>query len=205
MRVGAWLAIFVLVLLGRILHNDNLSAAAEPVALCILWVLAPSGLRAAIGLVLLTVVGILLLGGRDWMLQLLPALIAAFVSWIFARSLLPGRRSLIARAIVAIDGEQQLAEPGTARYATRLTFVWAAFQALLAFVAVLCALHAHAAFDAIALPSPLVFAALLPVAIATLFFGEFVLRRWLLPSAPRHRLIGFLCDIARIWPSLIEK
>jgi hypothetical protein len=205
MRVGAWLAILVLVLLGRILHNDNLIAAAEPVALCILWLLAPSGLRLALGLALLVVIAILLLGGRDWMLQLLPAIIAAFVGWIFARTLLPGRRPLIARAIVAIDGEQQLTEPGTAQYALRLTFVWAVFQMLLALLAVLCALHAHAALNALVLPSPGLFAALLPLAVALLFFGEFALRRWLLPSAPRHRLIVFLQGMFRVWPSLIEK
>ena len=41
-----------------------------------------------------------------------PALIAALIGWMFARTLLRGRRPLIARAIVAMDGPQMLARSG---------------------------------------------------------------------------------------------
>lgn len=205
MRLWAWIAIIALVLLGRILHNDNLTIAAEPVALCLLWLASPRVLRNGIGLVLIVSILILALLGKDWMLQLLPALIAAFVGWLFARSLLPGHRPFIACAIAAIDGVHYLAEPQIARYAIGLTRVWAVFQGLLAVFGILCAVRAHGALSLLALPAPQTFAIILPLAVAALFFGEFMLRSRLVPAAPQHRLMPFLREMARVWPDLVEE
>ena len=46
---------------------------------------------------------------------------------------------------------------------------------------------------------------ILPLAVAMLFFGEFLLRSRLLPQAPRHTLPGFLGALGRVWPKLIEE
>ena len=58
---------------------------------------------------------------RLGLLDALPALIAALVGWLFARTLRRGCRPLIARAIAAIEGPEQLADPRVTRYARTLT------------------------------------------------------------------------------------
>ena len=96
-------------------------------------------------------------GGKNLrgVLDALPALIAALVGWLFARTLRAGRTPLIARAIAAIDGAQWLDDPAVAAYARRLTAVWAAWQFALAACAALLALRAHGIFaDAAWPPSP---------------------------------------------------
>lgn len=138
-------------------------------------------------------------------LDALPALIAALVGWLFARTLAYGRTPLIARAIAAIDGAQWLDDPAVAGYARRLTAVWAVWQFALAVCAALLALHAHGIFaDAAWLPSPRMFGwIVLPLAVAALFLGEFFLRPHLLPQAPRRSLFTFLAALIRHWPALL--
>lgn len=140
-------------------------------------------------------------------LDALPALIAASVGWLFARTLARGRTPLIARAIAAIDGPQWLNDPAVAAYARRLTAVWAAWQFALAACAALVTLHAHGFFaDAAWLPSPRVFGwIILPLAVAALFLGEFFLRPHLLPQAPRRGLFAFLAALIRHWPALLAE
>jgi uncharacterized membrane protein len=138
------------------------------------------------------------------MIDLLPAAIAAFVGWLFARSLIAPRRPLIVRAIAVIDGAAWLDEIAVARYARRLTALWAAFQTLLAAFGLLCVLHARGMI-AVPMPSPRAYDLILPLAVAMLFFGEFLLRPRLLPQVPRHALVGFLRELGRVWPELIEK
>ena len=79
----------------------------------------------------------------------------------------------------------------------------AAFQALMALFGLLCVLHDRAVL-AVPLPSPRAYDLILPLAVAGLFFGEFLLRPRLLPQAPRHTLAGFLRALGRAWPDLIE-
>jgi uncharacterized membrane protein len=205
MRVFAWLAIVALVVIGRLLHNDYVVAAAEPVALAMLWLVSPRALRSAIGAVAICALAALVAGGVDWMIQTLPVLIAALVGWLFARSLQRGRTPLIARAIAAIDNPQRLRDAAVLRYATGLTRMWALFQGALALFGAVCVAHAHGLLPAIVLPSPPAFGALLPVATVVVFLAEFVLRPLLLPQAPRHPLLPFLRDLARAWPDLMEE
>ncbi|MGH8121617.1 MAG: hypothetical protein ACREPT_02470, partial [Rudaea sp.] len=145
-----------------------------------------------------------LVGGVARLLDALPALIAGVVAWLFARTLRAGRRPLIARAIAAIDGAQQLDDAGVTRYAKRLTIMWAVYQGVLALIGALCAAHAHGRLPAIALPSPGMFGVVLPLAIAALLLGEFTLRPLLIQQAPHRGLFVFLRDLVRVWPDLIE-
>jgi len=142
---------------------------------------------------------------RSGVLDALPALVAALVGAVFARTLRRGRTPLIARAIAAVDGAELLSDAAVARYARRLTWIWAVYQIALAGVAALLALHAH---GWLALPlrmPPAVFGLLwLPAAVALLFVGEFALRPWLLPRAPRHNLFGFVIKLIRCWPQLLR-
>lgn len=139
-------------------------------------------------------------------LDALPALIAALIGWLFARTLARGHTPLIARAIAAIDGPQWLEDPAVAAYARRLTAVWATWQFALAACAVLLALHAHGIFIAAVLPSPRAFGwVVLPLAVSALFLGEFFLRPNLLPQVPRRGLFAFLAALIRHWPALVSE
>ena len=204
MRVAVWLAILALALGGALLHNETLTAAIAPLALAYLLIVSPRMLRVAIAAIVVVEAAAWWIGGARLMLDLLPAAIAAFVGWLFTRSLIAPRRPLIARAIAAIDGPARLDEVAVARYARRLTVLWAAFQALLATFGLLCVLHDHGAI-AVPMPSARAYDLILPLAVAMLFFGEFLLRPRLLPQVPRHTLVGFLRELARVWPELIEK
>ena len=130
------------------------------------------------------------------MIDLLPALIAAFVGWLFARSLVRPRTPLIARAIAAVDGSQWLADPAVAHYARQLTRLWAVYLALWAAIAAAAAWTAAPAVSRIGTFG-------VPVAVAALFVGEFVLRRWLLPQAPRRGFCAFTLRLISHWPALL--
>ncbi|HST27910.1 MAG TPA: hypothetical protein VLK26_06030 [Rudaea sp.] len=140
-------------------------------------------------------------------LDALPALIAALVGWLFARTLRAGCTPLIARAIAAIDGPQWLEDAAVAAYARRLTAIWAVWQFALAACAALLALHVHGIFaNAAWLPSPRAFGwIVLPLAVAALFLGEFFLRPHLLPQVPRRGLFAFLAALIRHWPALLAE
>jgi len=204
-RILVWGVVLLLALLGRWEHSDAISAAIVPVVLVFLCFVSPRALRGAIAAMAAAEAAAWWLGGMNLMIDVLPALIAAFVGWLFARSLVPSRRPLIARAIAAIDGEALLHDAAVVRYATRLTALWAVFQFVLAMLCLLCILQEFGRVLFLVLPSPRTFGmTVLPLAVATLFFGEFFLRRWLLPQAPRHTLAGFLRALGSVWPSLIE-
>ena len=125
-------------------------------------------------------------------------MIAAFVAFVFARTLLPNRTPLIARAIAAIDGPQWLAQARVARYARGLTAIWAIYQALLTALALLALLRVGP------LPGPRTFDIILPVAVVVLFVGEFLLRPMLLPDVPRHSLLSFARRLILAWPQLLD-
>lgn len=205
MRVAVWLAILALALFGRWRHDDAIGAAIVPLALGFFFVVTPRALRGAIAAMAFVEAAAWWFGGAGLMIDLLPALIAAFVGWLFARSLVRPRTPLIARAISAMEGEARLREPAIARYARRLTGLWAVFQVTLTLLCLLCVLHERGLLAAAVLPPSRLFGTtILPLAVAVLFFGEFLLRPLLLPQAPRHTLAGFLTQLGRVWPSLIE-
>jgi uncharacterized membrane protein len=203
-RVAVWLAILALALGGALLHSETLTAAIAPLALAYLLIVSPPALRAAIALIAAVEAAAWWIGGTRLMIDLLPAAIAAFVGWMFARSLISPRTPLIARAIAAIDGAAKVEQPAVARYARQLTVLWAVFQTLLAALGLLCVLRDRGAI-ALPMPSPRAYDLILPLAVAMLFFGEFRMRARLLPQVPRHTLFGFLRALASVWPELIER
>lgn len=208
LRLAGWLVIAALALIAHWLDSDAWRAACACAVLGLLTLSAPRALRATFALISLFALALLASGGVARLLDALPALIAGSVAWLFARSLIGARRPLIARAIAALDGEQQLEDPATRRYARTLTFLWAAYQSLLALLAAALAAQAALRTDLLPhwLPGPRVFGAIvLPVAVLGLLLGEFALRRWLLPHAPRHHLFAFLRDLLRAWPKLLDE
>jgi uncharacterized membrane protein len=64
----------------------------------------------------------------DLVLAAVPMLINALLAWWFGRTLLTSR-PLVARCIVAIEGEARLHARGVARYARNLTACWAGLMA----------------------------------------------------------------------------
>jgi uncharacterized membrane protein len=144
--------------------------------------------------------------GNAGLRDALPTLLTTFVAWLFARTLRPGRTPLIARAVAALDGPDHLADPAVARYARRLTQLWAAYLLILAGIVAALALRARygtAAWNWA--PSAQHFGAIgVPLAVAALLLGEFALRRWLLPQAPRHRLFAFVRGLITAWPRLFD-
>ncbi|HMM57962.1 MAG: hypothetical protein DYH18_03975 [Xanthomonadales bacterium PRO7] len=126
----------------------------------------------------------------------LPVAVTVAIAGVFACTLQRGRTPLIARAIAAVDGSQWLADPAVARYARQLTRLWAVYLMLWAIVAAVAAWTAAPAVSRIGTFG-------VPLAVAALFVGEFVLRRWLLPQAPRRGFMAFTLRLIRSWPALL--
>ncbi|MEO8803514.1 MAG: hypothetical protein ABI304_05070 [Rudaea sp.] len=205
-RALGWLAIAALAGYAHWIHSNNWRAISAFAAIVFIAVIAPRALRYAVGLLGLVALALLAAGSISVMLASLPVLICAFVAWLFARTLCGGRRPLIARAIGVIDGEAQLDDPQIAQYARRLTWVWAIWQSTLALLGAAVALHANGWLTALSthFPGPAAFGVvILPLAIAALFLGEFLLRPRLLPQAPRHSLWWFATRLVHAWPRLL--
>jgi len=129
LRLLGWLGIIALAVCAHWFDSHLLRAACVPALLLLIASSAPAPMRRP--LIVLAVLTALPIGFGlgDALLDVTPALIAALVGWMFARTLLRGRRPLIARAVVAMDGPQLLDDPAVARYTRRLTLVWALYQA----------------------------------------------------------------------------
>lgn len=204
-RALLWLAALVLALAGAMLGDRRFGAAAALLVVIALGLFAPRGVRPAVAALALAAALAFAFGGTALLIDVLPAMIAGLVGWLFARTLVAGRRPLIARAIAAIDGEQWLADPAIARYARRLTLIWATAQGALLLLGAASALHARGVWPLLPLPAPRTFAALiLPGVVAGVFLLEFATRRFWLPQVPRHRLIAFVQRLVRAWPALLE-
>jgi uncharacterized membrane protein len=206
-RVLGWLGIVALAVCAHFVDSAVLRAACVPAVLILVATSAPAPMRVPLAaLAVLTALPIGL-GLGDALLDATPALIAALVGWMFARTLMRGRRPLIARAVVAMDGPALLEDPVVARYTRRLTLTWALYQAALALLALLLALRGWYWPDRWpALPGPRLFGVvLLPLAVAILVFAEFALRPRLLPQAPARSLCAFVRDLARAWPALLAE
>jgi uncharacterized membrane protein len=205
-RAFGWLGIAALAACAHWFDSDPCRVACAFGLLALIGVNAPQALRLPLALTALVAFTLIGVGGVNRLLDALPALIAALIGWIFARTLLRNRIPLIGRAIVALDGAAQLNDPAVARYARRLTWIWASYQFALAAIAALLAIRAAGGLNWPVLSglSPRLFGAIvLPAAVAILFLCEFALRCWLLPQAPRHSLFGFVRNIVRAWPRLI--
>ena len=200
-----WLTALALVLAGAMLGDSRFGAAAALLVVVALGLFAPRAVRPAVAVLALGAVVAFAFGGAALLIDLLPALIAGLVGWLFARTLLLPRRPLIARAIAAIDGEHWLQQPPIARYARRLTLIWAAVQCALMLLGGASALHARGFWPPLPLPTPRLFAAvILPAVVAGVFLLEFAMRRIWLAQVPRHGLIAFLHRLAGAWPTLLE-
>jgi hypothetical protein len=205
MRIAAWLILVTAIAAGRFMHDDRLTASAAPLVCLALWFGAPRALRIAIALLGACLVIALLLGSAQLVVELLPESIAALVGWLFARSLTRERQPLIARAIAAMDGSAPLADATVANYARRLTWLWAIYQFALALFGVACIVAEYAGLAWLGLPEPAHFGTvMLPLAVAALFVGEFLLRPYLVAAAPRRSFGAFVRDLAKAWPKLIE-
>jgi uncharacterized membrane protein len=205
-RAIAWSAVILCALLGHFLDNSKARDVSVLAVLVLITISAPRALRIALTLIV-AIAGIAILGGySDQLVDAIPAVIAALIAWLFARTLRAGHVPLIGRAIAAMDGVEQLQEPATALYARRLTAMWAIYQTVLAAFAFVLALRDwnHATWLSF-LPGPRAFGAIgLPLAVAALLIAEFMLRPYLLPQAPRRNAVVFARDLIRVWPQLLK-
>lgn len=200
-RAAGWLGIVALAVYAHLAHSDALRALIAFAAIGLIGASVPASLRRALALLALVALACLLGGGSGVLLDALPVLIAAFVAWLFARTLRHGRTPLIGRAIVALDGSGQLDDASTARYARQLTWLWAIWQTTLALIGAACAAGVGPAW----LPGARTFGiVVLPGAVVLLFLAEFALRPRLLPQAPRHRLWPFVRALVQAWPQLLQ-
>ena len=142
-----------------------------------------------------------------------PPLLLALVGVFFGRTLRAGSRPLIARVVAALDGEAFLAQPAVARYARGLTLAWTLWLAALA--ALCLALGASVQPDGLLAvlgvsPPFALDAARWSAWVALLgyggvglaFAGEFAVRRFVLPQAPKRSFMEFAQGVARLWPEL---
>jgi uncharacterized membrane protein len=150
----------LLLLLAYALQRSWISALA---AVDLVSLLLLGGLRS--GNRLAWIAWVSAIAGTLWLLQrrqaeivllLVPVFINAGMAWFFGRTLLPGRRPLVARAILAFEGEQRLAQPGVRRYARSLTWAWTLLLGTQSLVMLACAAGAtpNGVFSRLGLPAP---------------------------------------------------
>jgi len=164
------------------------------------------------------------LAGTAWLLQrnqveimlmLVPVLINAGMAWFFGNTLLPGRRPLIARAILAFEGKQRLAQPGVARYARGLTWAWTVLLAGQSLLMLACATGAqpNGIFARLGLPAPLP----LPerwanwylhlggfLVIGLFSLAEFAWRNWRLRHLPHDSPRRYFTKIVQNWRRVLH-
>lgn len=155
-----------------------------------------------------------MLGLADFLLEAVPFFISAGLAWFFARTL-ADVRPLVARCIVAMEGEARLAEPGVARYAQQLTVFWAlllAANALLVAFLLVFADRGGALVRAGVAPPLRVdetwAAAWLHVGgyalLGATFVLEYAYRRWRLRDLHHQSLVQTLLGLARSWPRVVR-
>lgn len=144
-----------------------------------------------------------------------PPLLLGAAGWFFGRTLTPASRPLIARFVTALDGADFAAQPQVARYARRLTQLWAFGLGTLALLAVVLAL-CIVPDGVIALTGNAPPLSLTPAqwsrcvnlggygSVGIALAGEFLLRRWLLPQAPKRSFAEFARGVMKLWPELIR-
>jgi uncharacterized membrane protein len=211
------LACPVLALAGALSHHVALAllALALFVTLAMLPALArgrPAPWLAWLGVqvVLAVVAG---LGFAELLLESVPVAVNAGLAWLFARTA-ARPRPLIACCIVAVEGEARLREPGVARYARRLTVLWAvllAANALLLGWLLVCVPHVGVLarlgldpalrLDAWATIWLEVGGYTLPVVLFVLEYGY---RRWRWRHLQHPGLAQMLLRLVAQWPRLLH-
>lgn len=149
------------------------------------------------------------------MLMLVPVLINAGMAWFFGATLLPGRRPLVARAILAFEGEQRLAQPGVTRYARSLTWAWTVLLTAQALLMLVCATGAqpNGILARLGLPAPLS----LPeywanwylhlggfLVIGLFSVAEFAWRNWHLRHLPHDNPRQYFTKIVQNWRRVLH-
>lgn len=208
-----------LLVLSLWLHRGVLSAAAGLVLISLLlWPGLVGGKRLAWALWLAAVAGGALLARYDHAalgLMLLPVAINAAVAWLFGASLAADSEPLVARAIVALEGDDRLAQPGVARYARSLTLAWAlllGMQALMLLAgAVLAAPGGALDLAGVASPLPVPADAVIGyghlggyLVVGGFFVLEFAWRQWHLRHLPHPTAREFFHNLAKNWPRLLH-
>lgn len=167
---------------------------------------------------------LLAVGGTAWLLhngqvgialQSVPVVINAGMAWFFGRTLLPGRRPLVARAILAFEGETRLAQPGVRSYARSLTWAWFLLLGTQSLLMLVCAAAAmpNGVFDRLGLAPPLT----VPEAWANwyLHFGgfvvigvfsvaEFAFRHWHLRHLPHDTPRRYFGKVVQNWRRVLH-
>lgn len=212
------LAYPLLTIAGAVTHRPGFALAA-------LWALLTAVLlphllarRAAPWLLWLGLQAALLsLWSYGWaglLQEAVPVLINALLACWFGCTLATAEPR-IASIIVAIEGEQRLAQPGVARYARRLTWFWTLLlgaHALLLAVLLVCA-EPGGLLARLGVASPLPIpgrwaAAWLHVGgyvlLALAFVLEYGYRRWRLRHLSHAGLRQMLLQLARHWPQLLR-
>lgn len=221
-RHGRWpllLAYPLLVLAGLLTRREvfPLLALVALVSAALLPGLARGQLR--VWLVWLSLLGVLLasalLGYADLLLETVPVLINALLAWWFGRTLLTSR-PLVARCIIAMEGESRLHERGVERYARQLTACWAvllAVNALVLGVFLLGAEHSGALVR-FGLTPPLRIdewwaAAWLHVGgyvvVIAAFLLEYPYRRWRLRHLQHLSMPQTFLRLAVSWPRMVHE
>ncbi|WP_158882520.1 xanthomonadin biosynthesis protein [Rhodanobacter sp. L36] len=155
-----------------------------------------------------------LLGFAGLLLEAVPVLINALLAYGFGRTLCTDE-PLVARIIVAVEGEDRLAMAGVSRYARQLTGFWTfllATQALVLAVLLMCAQHSGLLAQlhmTSPLPIPDHWAALWLhaggyILLGSVFALEYGYRRWHLRHLEHTSLRDIVTRVSRHWPQLLR-
>lgn len=153
-------------------------------------------------------------GFAGLLLEAVPVLVNALLAGWFGRTL-GTSEPLVARFIVAIEGDERLQQPGVAAYARQITWFWTVLlgaQALLLTVLLLCADH-NGLLARAGIASPLQ----VPerwaatwlhlgcyILLAAAFLLEYAYRRWRLRHLHHPGLHDMLLQLALHWPQLLR-
>lgn len=154
-------------------------------------------------------------GQAEIVLLLVPVAINAGMAWFFGRTLGAGQRPLVARAILAFEGEQRLAQPGVTRYARSLTWAWTLLLAGQAVLMLLCAACAqpNGILPRLGLEPPLAIPGGLAnwylhlggfVVIGMFSVLEFAWRNWHLRHLPHESPRAYFATVVRNWRRVLH-
>ncbi len=138
-------------------------------------------------------------------LEALPVLVNLALAWLFGHTLVAGRRPLVARVILALEGEERLAAAGVATYARALTLAWAVLLVVQAvvFAWLLGARHGLVGWPSRAFAEVwlVIGGWLVPIVF---MLAELAFRRRRLPHVPHDPPRVFLQRLAANWPTLLR-
>ena len=140
----------------------------------------------------------------------------AAAAWVFGRTLVPGRTSLIERFICLLHAPGEARDPRITAYARRLTGAWTALLAALGLASLALALCAvpHGILLEVGVAPPFsvaqdtwsLFANVAEYVIVIGFFaGEYAYRRRRFPEQPSAGLVDFLRRLIAVTPRLFAR